>query len=296
MPGITPFNFIDLEGASSIVSVLEEQGYYTIGTHSQPGVNYNRNTSYANLGFDRIYFQPDFVDLYNYGTRPRECDESVYQNLLRWQDETHEQWPESPVFIYNLTFQNHGAYNMLTDEWYRIKILEDYGEYTPLINEYLTTIQQSDEAFYHLTQYFEESEKPVVICMVGDHCPDFAPGVVRPDMSEGERNLKLRSVPFVIWSNQRIESKDMGYISMNMLVPQMLKTAGLQVSPYYEYLTHLCEEVPVTGAYNTYFDADNQEHLYEEDNSYHDEVWKYLYMEYNNLDQLHRREELFRLQ
>lgn len=296
MPGITPFNFIDLEGASSIVSVLEEQGYYTIGTHSQPGVNYNRNTSYANLGFDRIYFQPDFVDLYNYGTRPRECDGSVYQNLLRWQDETHEQWPESPVFIYNLTFQNHGAYNMLTDEWYRIKILEDYGEYTPLINEYLTTIQQSDEAFYHLTQYFEESEKPVVICMVGDHCPDFTPSIVRPDMSEGERNLKLRSVPFVIWSNQRIESKDMGYISMNMLVPQMLKTAGLQVSPYYDYLTHLCEEVPVTGAYNTYFDADNQEHLYEEDNSYHDEVWKYLYMEYNNLDQLHRREELFRLQ
>lgn len=197
MPGITPFNSIDLEGASSIVSVLEEQGYYTIGTHSQPGVNYNRNTSYANLGFDRIYFQPDFVDLYNYGTRPRECDESVYQNFLRWQDETLEQWLESPVFIYNLTFQNHGAYNMLTDEWYRIKILEDYGEYTPLINE---------------------------------------------------------------------------------------------------YLTHLCEEVPVTGAYNTYFDADNQEYLYEEDNSYHDEVWKYLYMEYNNLDQLHRREELFRLQ
>lgn len=292
MPGITPFNYLDIKGASSIVSVLKELGYYTIGSHSQPAVNYNRGKGYTDLGFDRTFFQGDFVDLEFYYGRGRELDESVYGNLQRWHEETIKE-NDLPTLMYNLTFQNHGSYNMLPEEGYIVHIQEDYGEYTASINEFLTGIHQSNVAIQNMIDYYSEWERPVIVCMVGDHCPDFAPNIVRQDMSESERNLKLRSVPFLIWSNQAIEKEDAGYISMNMLVPRILKTAGLPTSPYYQYMCDLSQKVPVTTAYNTYYDCDGNEFSYDVDNENKNLVQQYFYMEYNNLKLSHRREELF---
>ena len=46
------------------------------------------------------------------------------------------------------------------------------------INEYLTSIKLSDEAFMYLVNYFKTIDRPVVICMVGDHSPAFAKDIV----------------------------------------------------------------------------------------------------------------------
>lgn len=292
MPGITPFNDLSLVDAYSIVSVLKDQGYYTIGSHSQPAVNYNRANGYAELGFDKTFFQGDFQDLAYYYGRGRETDESVYLNLERWYSEAIQD-TDQPVFIYNLTFQNHGAYSMLSEETYLVHVQGDYGDLTSTINEYLTGIYQSDMALQNLLEYYRDCERSVIVCMVGDHCPDFAIELVDEEMDGEEKNRKLRSVPFFIWSNQGLDAEEVEMISMNMLNPKLLSVAGVQMSPYYQYLYDLSADVPAITAYDTYFDAEGNAYSYDEESEYQEDVQKYFYMEYNNLKSVVRREELF---
>lgn len=210
-----------------IVSVLKAQGYYTIASHSQPGVNYNRTNGYADLGFEKSFFQGD------------------------------------------------------------------YGDLTSTINEYLTRIYQSDMALQQLIEYYQESDRAVIICMVGDHCPDFAIELADEKMNEAEKNLRLRSVPFFIWSNQGLDAEEVEMISMNMLIPKLLSVAGVQMSPYYQYLYDLSADVPAITAYDTYFDAEGNAYSYDEESEYQEDVRQYLYMEYNNLKSSERRDELF---
>ncbi len=275
-----------------IVSVLKAQGYYTIASHSQPGVNYNRTKGYADLGFEKSFFQGDFQDLAYYYGRGRETDESVYANLERWHSEAI-QGTNQPVFIYNLTFQNHGAYNFFSEETYLVHVQGDYGDLTSTINEYLTRIYQSDMALQQLIEYYQESDRAVIICMVGDHCPDFAIELADEKMNEAEKNLRLRSVPFFIWSNQGLDAEEVEMISMNMLIPKLLSVAGVQMSPYYQYLYDLSADVPAITAYDTYFDAEGNAYSYDEESEYQEDVRQYLYMEYNNLKSSERRDELF---
>ena len=68
--GGTPFNILHMEDTSSIVSLLKDQGYYTIATHCMSGTNYHRSTGYPALGFDEIHFVEDYTDTEEYGQRP----------------------------------------------------------------------------------------------------------------------------------------------------------------------------------------------------------------------------------
>ena len=292
MPAVTPFNHLNLQGANSIVSVLKTLGYHTIGSHPKSGTNYNRRKGYAALGFDDIFFDDDFKDLAFYKNRWRETDESVYQNLERWYEENIHDTQE-PLFLYNLTFQNHGEWSDLSEEDYLVHVNEDFGEYTSTMNEYLTSISLSDAAIGDLIDYFSGVDRPVILCMVGDHCPSFAGNIVKDGMSEDEKKLKLRSVPFLIWSNKSFETENIGYLGMNMLVPEIFELAGIKQSPYYAYLNDLKREIPVITAYDTYYDAAGNTYSYSADNEYKDKINQYFYMEYNNVASSKRRDELF---
>lgn len=254
MPGITPFNDLSLVDANSIVTVLNDQGYYTMGSHSQPPSNYNRGYVYSNMLFDRTFFWQDFQNLEFYSGRNHESDESVYANLERWYAEAVKE-QDHPIFLYNLTYQNHAAYNMVAENDYLVHVQGDYGDMTSILNDYLTGIYQSDIALQKLIEYYQESDRTVIVCMVGDHAPYFVEDIGNPAMNEDEKNLKYRSVPFLIWSNKGVEAEDVGYISMNMLIPKVLSVVGVQMSPYYQYLYDMSSQVPITTAYGIYFDA-----------------------------------------
>ena len=40
--------------ARTMVSTMKDQGYRTVAMHPYPGENWNRNTCYANMGFDEF--------------------------------------------------------------------------------------------------------------------------------------------------------------------------------------------------------------------------------------------------
>lgn len=289
MPGITPFNVLDMNNSNSIVSHLKKCGYNTLAAHSEPASNYMRGKAYPAMGFEKAYFSEKFENIEFYGNRWFETDESLYNNIKTWYEEFEN---DAPRFMYLLTIQNHAAYDMNDAEEDVVHVNNEWGEYEEDINEFLSCIRLSDIAFGELVDYFKNVEREVVICMVGDHSPSFATKIIDEKYSEDEKNLLLRSTPFVIWSNKGLESNNVGTISMNYLVSTLLETAGVSLSPYYKYMIELKKEVPILTSYGRYYDKDGNCYSYLDTNEYSEMIKKYFYMEYNSL-QKDRREELF---
>lgn len=290
MQGITPFSILDLSDANSIVSLVKQLGYQTTGMHSESSKNYFRGRAYPELGFDEIHFEGDFKDREYYGNRIYyETDDCLYNNLISWYEQKDK---DIPQFMYMLTIQNHGEWDENSPEDDIVHVLNDYGNYNQQINEYLSCIHMSDVAMKKLTEYFENVDRPVIICMVGDHSPSFASSIIDNSFSEEDKQLRLRGTPFIIWSNFGLEGKDVGYISMNYLAPLLLQTAGIKGSLYYDYMIRLKERVPILTAYDVYRDAEGKEYSYTDMTEYTDEVKNYFYLEYNNL-QKNRIQNIF---
>lgn len=284
MPGVTPFNTLDLRDSNSMVSHLSSLGYSTLACHPSPSANYSRVLAYPHLGFQTTYFQDDFADCTFYASRPYETDASVYSNLIRWYEEAPA---DQPRFLYALTLQNHGNWDMNESDQDLVHTANDYGETTRLVNEYLSCVSLSDQAFKDLTDYFSQSDRPVIICMVGDHAPSFASSITDAQYSSDEKALLLRKVPLLIWANFALPQAELGTMSMNFVVPTLLELADVTLSPYYSYILQLKQEVPIVASYGSYYDAEGNLYKYDSDDGapYEGAVDNYFYLEYNNLQE-----------
>lgn len=291
MPGITPFNVLDLHNANSVVAHMNALGYDTTGSHSEPAENYNRGVGYNALAFHNVHFEEDFLDTEYYYERWFKMDKSVYKNLIRWYEEEAE---DTPRFQYLLTIQNHGSWDMNDSQYDTVHAVNDFGEYDGMVDEFLTCISQSDQAFKELTDYFSQVDRPVIVCMLGDHAPSFAASIVDEKYSNDERNLLLRKVPLLIWANYELEEDGLGTMSLNYVVPTLLDLAGVKLSPYYSYMLQLKHDVPILTSYGSYFDAEGNRYTYDTDTGmeYEKIVDNYFYLEYNNLSS-NRKQELF---
>lgn len=287
---ITPFTTLKLQEDNSVASFLKNKGYYTLAAHPSGGIGYMRDKGYSALGFDEAKFVEDFENLEVYYERNYPTDESVYKNLTKW----YEQMPQGPRFLFVLTFQNHGDWCRNDSKYDIVHTNIDYGDYTDDVNEYLSCIYMSDEAFDELIRYYEEINRPVIICMVGDHAPTLVKDITDTKYSDDEKELRQRSVPFVIWSNKYKFNQDIGTISMIYLIPTMLKEAGIPLSDYYEYLLKMKNDVPVLTSYGVYYDKDGTKHTYDEKTEYTEEIENYFILEYNNVcDKKGQVKELF---
>lgn len=280
-PNSTPFYSLNLANANSVISVLEEAGYQTLGSHNSDGANYNRSVGYNNLGFDVIKFVQDFDNLEGIGNRVFYTDESTYQNLYRWYSEMHE----GPRFMYLLTLQNHGDWNHNDSNQNIIKVSGDYGEYTEQLDEYETCIHYSDEAFVNCVNFFSQVDRDVIVVMVGDHCPHILPEIMNDYYDKYDSDnyeLDLRSTPFVIWSNNSElldYSLDNSKMSLNYLMPTVLNMAGINSSSYYDWMMELKNTAPIITDYGLYYDANGNAAEYANE----EQVEQYFYLEYSNI-------------
>ena len=276
--GITPFNSLNFNNSNTAVSHLEKLGYRTWSAHPAEGMNYSRQRAYPAMGFDEIRFTEDFTDKDFYGKRPYLTDKMAYKKML----EDYGKMGDNPRFMYLLTIQNHGNWDILSEEDYFVRTKTDLGENTDDMNEFLSCMYLSDMAFKELTDKLSETDRKVIVCMAGDHCPSFLSDMLSEENSQ-EMSLKKRATPFIIWANFPIQEGNKDMISLNYLLPLTLKTAGVKLSPYYSYMLDMMEEVPVTTAFNVYVDKNGEAKEYGEDGEYRDKVNGYLYLEYNNI-------------
>ena len=281
---------MNLEKASSVVSNLESLGYHTLAAHPKEPINYNRINGYPALGFDDVLFEEDFTGLERYHEGWFYTDESVYRNLIRWYEASDH---EDPQLYYLLTIQNHSDYQQFPKEYNTVHARNNYGE--EQLDEYLTYINMSDEAFVELVEYFSQVDRDGVICMVGDHCPNIAVSLANDNLPEKDYRILLRSTPFVIWSNVFEGREDLGTMSLNYLLPTLLKSADMPLSPYFRFMLDLKEKVPILTEIGYYITSDGEEYAYDEESPFQDDVNTYFYMVYNNVKDDDKKLELFEL-
>lgn len=68
MPSITPFNWLNLHKANSLVNNLDSG--VCPAAHPYTNSNYRRDSAWLTMGSDQNHFQDDFPTKETYGSRP----------------------------------------------------------------------------------------------------------------------------------------------------------------------------------------------------------------------------------
>ena len=299
--GTVPYQMYVSPGDPSLVGQMEALGYTTIAAHPYRSSGWNRPTVYKNYGFDEVYFESDFQDReYMRGDERTGyvtdlCD---YENLIRWYEEKEA---GQPLFLFNVTMQNHSAYQMawtnLPKEVWLTGELENRFQ---TVNQYLSLVYQSDQAFEDLIDYFSQVEEPTMILLFGDHQPQVATNFytdvlgTNPDTASAQ---KKQMVPFVLWANYDIPEAQGVELSLNYLSALLMDTANLPMTGYQKFLSQLWETAPVI---NTVGIRDAQGNWYGENAALPEEldgaIEDYKVLLYNNVfDKKDRVENFFTL-
>ena len=237
--GSVPYQFFVEEGDNSLAKIFKEQGYETIAMHPYPGYNWNRTEAYMALGFDafldQAYYDELGQELNLELPRGYMSDRSNYEGILKLLEEKE---PGEKRFIFNVTMQNHGGFEVegleSTVHVTSVNGTPCEGRY-PKMDQYLTLIQMSDVALAEFLQELEKEEEPTMVVLFGDHQPgvetEFFENMFDERWSEVPAELKLKAfqTPYMIWTNYDREVQESGDMSAFMLGNEVLEVAG--VSP-----------------------------------------------------------------
>lgn len=263
--GSIPYQQYINESAPSLASHLASLGYQTVAMHPYNASGWDRDTVYPAMGFSEMYFLPDFENPHK--VRNYVSDQSDFEKII----EIYENKGDSPLFLFNVTMQNHSSYTESFDN-FDPQIEVEGGSQT--LNNYLSLLSLSDEALSELIAYFEGQEEDTVIVFFGDH--QTTNSVIEPILKQNgkssstlteEERADRYKVPFFIWANFDIEEETGVETSANYLGAKTLEAAGVPMDGYFTYLSGLSETVPVISANHvtladgTFTNADDQAEL-----------------------------------
>lgn len=287
--GINPYSSFDFTNVPSMASILKEQGYHTIAMHPENPENWRRSVVYPKLEFDEFLsisaFENSERTVWN-----RVSDLGDYQKLI----EVYEAQTE-PTFIFNVTMQNHGGYDGIGELKPEeiVDVDEEYSGYSDL-QMYESLIAKADQALSYLISYFEQVDRPVLICFFGDHQPalngDFENALREAGREDTDTDLtmteKMYTVPYFIWSNYEIpedysmkNSRGEDVVSTNYLGTLVRKYAGLKLSAYDRYRMNQREQIPVFN-FAGYMTADGDWYDLWAENGYKEWIERYRTVQY----------------
>lgn len=285
--------YLTEKNAYSIVDTLKGQGYTCVAMHPYYDTGWSRDVVYPQLGFDEMYFLEDF-DQSNL-MRKYVSDEVMFDKII----ERYEAGAEDEnLFLMGITMQNHGGY---TDS-YENFVTDVYSTNIPYadVNQYLTLVHQTDLAVEKLISYFNNVDRPVVICFFGDHQPSLNSRFYRLLNGKGLSGLtlaeleELYEVPFFIWTNFPSESRYVEHTSLNFLSVMLLQQAGLTLSPYQQFLSDFMEKIPAMNG-RAFYSGTLERYFHYEDALGDDKLLleKYQILQYNGLFDKKEKSDLF---
>ncbi|MFV0464564.1 MAG: LTA synthase family protein [Lachnospiraceae bacterium] len=282
--GSVPYQqYVSEDNAYSLVSKLKEQGYTTVAMHPYYASGWSRNTVYPVLGFDEIQFLEDF-DQTNL-MREYVSDETMFSQII---DRYESRSAGEKLFLMGITMQNHGGYTQVYDNFSSdIRITNMMYED---VNQYLSLAHQTDLAVENLITYFENKEEPVIVCFFGDHQPSLNTNFYQRLNSKGLSGLsldeleELYSVPFFIWTNYDSKEETEQITSLNYLSSMLMVQAGLELSPYQQFLADMRDVIPSMNA-RAYYSLQNGGYAYYSEATGEEAKWleDYQILQYNGL-------------
>lgn len=266
-----------------MVRSLKDEGYTCYAMHPLSGLNWNRTNVYQAMGFDRFYELSAFEN--TTPVRDFISDFDTYRKIIELYENKEK---DEPLFIFDVTVQNHGGYESGTQFEDPVELLGTTSY--PKVNEYLSLIKISDDAFSYLIRYFEDVNEPTMIVMFGDHQPsveeEFYESLEGKELKDWtlEEIEKRYEVPFIIWTNYDIESDRIDAISANYLGGLVYEYAGIGMPDYYSLMNQLREQLPVINSIG-FMDSAGEWHSWEEadgESEYSELLERYRYLHYNS--------------
>ena len=295
------YQFFVKPGSLSMVSTLKDQGYRAVAMHPYPGENWNRINCYNNMGFDEFWDEEQYQG--SEIARHYVTDKADYDKIIELVESKED--PNEKLFVFNVTMQNHGGYDVTFENFKQEVWLtgELEGKY-PKVDQYLSLMKASDEAIEYLMDYFKTCEEPTMIVMFGDHQPgvenEFFEDISGILNSEMPRDMQLMwyETPFYIWSNYDIEEADMGRLSSIYLGSHVLDLANVKITPYDAFLVDLAKTVPVIHSLGCYT-SDGDFYLWGDveagKSDISDQVMKYEHLVYNHSIDTNEMQKLYQI-
>ena len=281
--GSIPYQQYILDESPSLASLLKAEGYDTLAFHPGERTSWQRNQAYPLLGFDAFKCGED-MDVPQTMEHGYVSDASDFAQII-WEFE-HKEAGE-PLFLFNVTIQNHGAYTV-ADYPAQVQLTDRPGAY-PMAEQYLTLANKSDQDFQALVDYFSQYDEPTIILMFGDHQPsveqeflDLAYGVTQDEMTMEQYMNKYR-VPFVIWANYPLDvTEGPENTSLNFLGQYLLAYAGVESDDYGAFLWETQTTLPAV-TFVGYTDAEGKAYSHLETNDYTALIQDYQRLQYDRL-------------
>ncbi|MFQ9515251.1 MAG: LTA synthase family protein [Eubacterium sp.] len=281
----SPYQIYINDPMPSLATTLKAQDYSGIlAMHPYLGNGYKRDKVYPLLGFNQFITLEDFNNpklIRNFVS-----DEEDFNRIIK-EYEASKKNSDNPFFMFNVTMQNHSAYDR---EWDNLNM--DITLSGKIVNTkssiYVNLIKETDNALKGLIEYFKNVDEPTVIAFFGDHQPrigsNFYKQVLKTSPLDKKYNaLRNYFTAFTIWANYDIEEKDDVWISANYLSSMILDVAGVSKTGYQQYVSEIREEVPVItqlgyiGKDGNFYNNDDRK------SPYYDKLKEYQIVEYNNL-------------
>lgn len=199
-----PYMNYNLSSAENMAGQLKDIGYETTAIHPDKATNWKRDVVYEDFGFEEFIDQSDFEDAETIRGFPR--DKATYEKVLETLTSSSD-----PQFIFDVTMQNHGGYNKgEVPESVQVNAPIN-GIDHPELDEYLSSIKQSDQDLQFLIEELKALDEPVVLCFFGDHQPSIMNWLYE---YLGYENLEdagidelqaFYQVPYMVWANYDVD-------------------------------------------------------------------------------------------
>ena len=225
------------------------QGYQTAAIHGYYKRFWSRITAYPNLGLDRFVGLEDMQD-------PEKKRYEIWKNglvtdaeMARQIEALYEQMlaeNDAPVFLHAVTMQNHTSYTKNNyDDESRVKVLsapEGIDEETlGALEDFATGVWEADAMLGQLTDYYQKSDRPVILVFWGDHYNPIGSNLsvytATGYASNDSQDPALHGMPLLIWSNYWQQPVEFGTVGAYEIGPVVSELYGLDRPDFFEYLT-----------------------------------------------------------
>jgi len=221
----------------SLARQLANLGYETYGMHPYGASGWDRDTVYPMLGFEHTMFYNDFT--MRQKVRNYVSDASDFAQI----QSIYENKGDKPLFVFNVTMQNHGSYRDAYDNFTPNIDVEGTDSFS--LEQYLSLVQLTDRSLQDLISYFSEQDEKTVIVFFGDHQPnDYT---VNPVNGAKEEYLRYE-VPYFIWANYDIGEATGKDTSANYLAANLMNILDLPTTDYQNFLLQLQADYPIISS------------------------------------------------
>ncbi|SCW79111.1 Phosphoglycerol transferase MdoB [Paenibacillus tianmuensis] len=263
--GSVPYQQYISKPTPSMASYFKGLGYKSAAIHSYEGWFWNRENVYKHMGFDSFQSKDGFQNPEYRGAFI--ADDEVSKSIIKEVEAN-----ANPTFIYAVTMQNHGPYDdhrYGSDNPIQVQgSLDDTARDT--LETYVHGARDADRSLQLLIDHFEKSDEPTIIVFYGDHMPmlgydydvyvqsGFIP-TAKSDQWSLEELKKMRSVPFVMWSNFDMAKEQVPVLSNSFLSAYVLDRLQMEKPAALAYNAELSKKIPGLLR-NLVVDSDGQMH------------------------------------